>query len=126
MRPPLASIVLCASVALAASPLAPYDASEINSVWRAIIAAFIAFAVYLLAILQRPREQRPSWDVALASALLTAIFAVVAVLLVRTISRDNLAAEWLTAAVVGSEGPGAIRYLRERFKAVWKGGSNDD
>ncbi len=116
MRLRLLLFAFVASPALAESPYAP---SEVDAVWRSTVAALIAFFVYVLTVLQQPKIKRPTLDVVLARALLTGIFAVVAVLLVRQVSKDNLAAEWLTAAIVGSEGPTALRFLRDRFKAVW-------
>lgn len=98
----------------------PYTQVELDAITRSVIASLIAISVFLLSVLHKPRPQRPTWDIALARALLTGIIAVVAVLIMRSVVGDNLAAEWLTAAVVGSEGPGAIKWLRERFGMLWK------
>lgn len=96
-----------------------YDSREMTEAWRAAVASFIAVIVYILTVLQKNRSQRPTWDSVLARALLTGIFALVAVLIVRNVS-DNLAVEWLTAAVIGSEGPAAVRRLRERLGLIWR------
>lgn len=105
-----------------AEPLAPtiFDREELSGAARAAIASCIAMLVFVFGVLQKPRAQRPAWDIALARTALTGIIALVAVLCVRLAWPDNLAIEWLTAAVVGSEGPGAIKWLRERFGMLWK------
>jgi hypothetical protein len=101
----------------------PYAEHELDAATRAGVASLIAIAVYVLSVLQQPRPKRPAWDVALARALLTGLFALVAVLAVRQVS-SSLVAEWLTAAVIGSEGPRAVEWLRERFLLLWKGGDS--
>jgi energy-converting hydrogenase Eha subunit A len=98
-----------------------YDADELTAAARAVIASIIAMAVYTLNVLQKPRALRPAWDVAAAQALLTGVFAVISVLIIRQVN-NNLTAEWLTAAVIGSEGPSAVKWLKSRFAALWKGG----
>jgi len=110
-----------------AEPLAPtiFDQEELSGAARAAIASCIAMLVFVFGLLQKPRAQRPAWDIALARVALTGIIALVAVLCVRLAWPDNLALEWVTAAVIGSEGPSAIRWLRERFANAWKGGKHD-
>ncbi len=122
MRPRLIILLFLMMLALAepasSNDVFPYNDAEIDAVTRATVGALIALCVYLLSVLQQQRSKRPSWDMAIAQAGLTAITALVAVLLVRSMGNDNLAVEWLVAAVVGSEGPVALRWLRDRVRKM--------
>lgn len=97
-----------------------YTRGELDAIARGAIAATIAMLVFILSVLQKPRDTRKSWDTVLAQTLLTGIIALIAVLLLRSTSIDSLAIEWLAAAVIGAEGPNAMSLLREKFDAIWR------
>lgn len=121
----LAIFILCGGIAWASVNGFPYTNDELQDTTRALLASLMALVMYIARVLQQPGS---SVGKVVGGSIQTMGIALVMILVVREMTGGNLAAEMVTGAVVGMDGPRAGQRLREWFELFVqkpKGGGND-